>query len=427
MKLLIIAYDFPPFFSIGGLRPHSWYKYLPDFGAEVTVVTRDWQPTGGENNYGQTTPGGVTIELDGKRKLIRVPFKKGFKESVSARLSAPGLTIIRKAITFSYNFLEYLSLRFDSKAALYDEADKLLQTDKFDFIIATGKPFILFRYAALLSKAHSTPWIADYRDSWTLNHLQSDYSLTGLTLLLNNFYKAIEKKYVSTARIITTVAPTYLAFMPPFVKQDNIRIVYNGYDNDVEQEVEQILPAADKFVISYAGHIYPMQKLETFLEGTRLFIQQSKVSRHEFEIHFWGLEADPTAIARILNYDDDLNKVVHFHNKTGYFEVMKQISVSHILLLIASNSDSWLNAKLFDYLALKRPILMVGNETNIMNDILKETNGGKALQTPDAVAAFILDKFRVYRERKINNTINYQQYSRKNQAEKFYSALKDLT
>ena len=427
MKLLIIAYDFPPFFSIGGLRPHSWYKYLPDFGVEVTVITRDWQPTGGENNYGQTTPKGVTIEIAEKRKLIRVPFKKGFKESVSAWLSAPGLTIIRKAITFSYNFLEYLNLGFDSKAALYYEADKLLQTEKFDFIIATGKPFILFRYASLLSKKHGTPWIADYRDSWTLNHLQSDYSLSGLNLVLNNFYKAIEKKYVSTARIITTVAPTYLEFMPPFVPHDNIRVIYNGYDNDVEKEVEQILPAANKFVISYAGHIYRMQKLETFLEGARLFLRESKVTKEEFEIHFWGLEADPSAIARILSYDEQLNEVVHFHNKTGYFDVMKHISVSHILLLIASNSDSWLNAKLFDYLALKRPVLMIGNETNIMSGILKETNGGITFQTAEATAAFILDKFKVYKEGRINNTVNYQQYSRKNQAEKFYSALKDLT
>ena len=195
----------------------------------------------------------------------------------------------------------------------------------------------------------------------------------------------------------------------------------------MEEEVQHILPAVNKFVISYAGHIYPMQKLETFLEAALIFLKESKVSKNEFEIHFWGLEADTRAIDRILNFDKQLSEFVHFHNKTGYFDVMKEISISHILLLIASNSDNWLNAKLFDYLALKRPVLMIGNNTNIMSGILKETQGGIVVQSAEAAAAFILNKFKTYKLGEINSTVNYQQYSRKSQAEKLYSALKDLT
>ncbi|MDA3780596.1 MAG: hypothetical protein PF487_10325 [Bacteroidales bacterium] len=29
-KVLILAYDFPPYVSVGGLRPYSWYKYIAD-------------------------------------------------------------------------------------------------------------------------------------------------------------------------------------------------------------------------------------------------------------------------------------------------------------------------------------------------------------------------------------------------------------
>ncbi len=31
-KVLILAYDFPPYVSVGGLRPYSWYKYFKEFG-----------------------------------------------------------------------------------------------------------------------------------------------------------------------------------------------------------------------------------------------------------------------------------------------------------------------------------------------------------------------------------------------------------
>jgi hypothetical protein len=41
-KLLILAYDFPPYVSVGGLRPYNWFKYLKEFGVEPIVVTRQW-------------------------------------------------------------------------------------------------------------------------------------------------------------------------------------------------------------------------------------------------------------------------------------------------------------------------------------------------------------------------------------------------
>lgn len=42
-KVLILAYDFPPYVSVGGLRPYSWYKYFKEFGLYPIVVTRQWE------------------------------------------------------------------------------------------------------------------------------------------------------------------------------------------------------------------------------------------------------------------------------------------------------------------------------------------------------------------------------------------------
>ena len=46
-KVLILAYDFPPYVSVGGLRPYSWYKYFKEFGLYPVIVTRQW-----DNQYG---------------------------------------------------------------------------------------------------------------------------------------------------------------------------------------------------------------------------------------------------------------------------------------------------------------------------------------------------------------------------------------
>ena len=46
-KVLILAYDFPPYVSVGGMRPYNWYRYLKEFDVEPVVITRQW-----ENKHG---------------------------------------------------------------------------------------------------------------------------------------------------------------------------------------------------------------------------------------------------------------------------------------------------------------------------------------------------------------------------------------
>ena len=76
-KVLILAYDFPPYVSVGGLRPYSWLKYFPEFGVQPIVVTRQWENTyGDEMDY--ITPGYSRydeIEEVGESCVIRTPYQ----------------------------------------------------------------------------------------------------------------------------------------------------------------------------------------------------------------------------------------------------------------------------------------------------------------------------------------------------------------
>ena len=47
-KVLLLAYDFPPYTAIGAARPNSWYKHLHENGIYPTVVTRHWDI---DNNF----------------------------------------------------------------------------------------------------------------------------------------------------------------------------------------------------------------------------------------------------------------------------------------------------------------------------------------------------------------------------------------
>ena len=100
-KILILAYDFPPYVSVGGLRPYSWYKFLNGFDIEPIVITRQWA-----NEFGnhldyvskskiQTT----TYEKTELGTIIRTPYRPNFANRLLIKYGDYKFVFIRKAIT----------------------------------------------------------------------------------------------------------------------------------------------------------------------------------------------------------------------------------------------------------------------------------------------------------------------------------------
>lgn len=169
-KLLIIAYDYPPYVSVGGLRPHSWFKYFNQFGVYPIIVTRQW-----DNKYqnsldyiapSQTNE--VVEEVFDNGTIIRTPYKPNLANRLLLKHGNNRFRVIRKLVSAYYEIMQYM-LFVGPKAGLYHAAKTYLKNNKVDCIIATAEPFILFKYAAVLGKEFNTPWIADYRDPWSSN------------------------------------------------------------------------------------------------------------------------------------------------------------------------------------------------------------------------------------------------------------------
>lgn len=429
MKVLILAYDFPPLISIGGLRPYSWYKYLPVFGVKTTVVTRHW--TGGYSRWQDyimpSAKQETEVEPGKENTIIRVPFKPGLREKILMRYQQEKYSWLRKLVTYFYGYLELWGMNFDARINLFETARREISAGGYDYIIATGKPFILFKYASRLAAEFNIPWIADYRDSWTLNHVQGNYSVGPAGLIFNRFCQRMEKKFLRNARLITTAAPSYAAMMPPYFPRKNIKIIYNGYDDEIIEPLQALLPAPDKFIVAYAGTIYPMQRLEVFLEGFRLFIADTGLKPGQAEVDFWGVKEDESAVARINSFAGNLTAYMQIHNKVEYKEVMKNLCRAHVLLLLASGSDDWLNAKLFDYLALRRRILMAGNKNNVMSRIIGENEAGVSAEDAAGVADYLKNCYKMFLagQSMIISAHNYSQFSRRNQAYVFSQLLKE--
>ena len=109
-KILILAYDFPPYVSVGGLRPYSWYKYLHEYGVHPVVITRQWS-----NKYGNymdyIAPGesdNTIVELLNESTLIKTPYRPNLANKLMIKYGESKFKFIRKLISGFYEISQFI-------------------------------------------------------------------------------------------------------------------------------------------------------------------------------------------------------------------------------------------------------------------------------------------------------------------------------
>lgn len=439
-KLLILAYDFPPYVSVGGLRPYSWYTYMHEFGVFPIVITRQWNNKYRNHlDYVASGESEETIREENKNGLIlRTPYKPNLSNQLLLKYGDEKIWLIRKCITAFYEFGQFL-FPIGSKVNLFLEADKFLESEKVDAIIATGDPFILFKYASILSKKYDIPWIADYRDSWVQekNGRNKGYKV------FDAFY---ERKYLKNVDKITTVSTFFQKLIEQNIGSKDFEIVINGYDPKIISETKDIKQNKGKLSIAINGTLQNWNPVESFLKVCNEIIEEN--SEFKIELNFFGINKEKE-IKQILELKlPRLKECVNFHPKMNNIEYAKEIAKQNVFLLF--NDYSILGTKIFDYLALKRKILFcytkdkesdelkekyfffneIETESKTLQaDVISATNSGIVVENPQHLKKILLE---LNDECKENGFIscqskNTEQYSRIKQVEKLAEIVKQIS
>ena len=413
-KILILAYDFPPYNSIGGQRPYAWFKYLNEFGYEPIVVTRHWDnPVSNPIDYIQPTQSKTVLkEMLDNGTIYRVPFFPNKRDELLIKHGLNKFKFLRKVLSFYYLIFEFVSFKFDNKRELFIEAQKVLKEHKITAIIATGEPFILFRYASLLSKNNNVPWIADYRDGWSTNYTRSKWGKL--------FYSEIEKNIVSSATIVTAASAEFAEQLKKLLNK-NVSVLLNGYFEEKFNSLE-LSNKPNKFIISFAGTLYPYQPIELFAKGFSVF---SSGEKKDVVLRFIGLKFYEEQVLRIKKAFESISADVEFTDRLPHEKTIELLNQSSVLLLPASPQYPQIYAKVFDYLALHKNIILCKSDEGSLEKIISETNSGCICNTAEEVAIALKKMYIEWREKGYVtcNSTGIEKYSRRNQTKKLAEVL----
>lgn len=370
-KLLILAYDFPPYVSVGGLRPYNWFRYLKEFGIEPIVVTRQWSNEYG-NHLDYIAPGSSDKTLIEKNELgtiIRTPYHPNLSNRLLLKYGDKKFKLLRKGVSGFYEFAQFL-YPVGPKSEIYAAARDYLKENNVDAIIATGDPFILFKYADQLSKEFKIPWIADYRDPWSQSFSAKKSSIN------KKIDWIFESKIVKSAQLLITVDKLFKLKLKQLFPKQRILILPNGFDPIEMENVKNLNQNDQILTFSFVGTIYLWHPIERLLE---IFANYTKENENKpFLIKFYGINKEEYIQNLIeLKYPELLSKVIVIA-KLPNGDLLKKVSGDNVLLLF--NYYQFTGTKLYDYLALKRKILLCF-ENDPVADQLKQKYYFKSIET----------------------------------------------
>jgi hypothetical protein len=352
-SVLIITYCYPPARFVASQRPFALAEQLVKHGYKVSVVTRDWGPNGDVAYLGKSVNATEFVEYQDSIKVIRSSFRgiytygHGNNNHLVLSNAFNALTALARRVAIALTLYTKFLLPVGPFVNLYYSARRELNSGGSNYcaIVAHGEPFVLFHYASRLSKEYGIPWVADFRDPWSGDHL------TKMPRLSRWLLGRIEKRTVSNAALIVC-ATKYV--QRNIVFSDKSKVILNGFSFPFNPHIDQ-QTTKGQFRIAIAGTLQPWDRWKDVIEA--LDTAAKLFNSIPYSISFIGTNKNEEILkfTQSRNFDvqvDVLDKIPHE-------DVVYILSNSDALLLF--NSYAAIGTKVYEYLGLKKYIIFCFN------------------------------------------------------------------
>jgi len=427
-KVLIITYYWPPSGGGGVMRWLKMSKFLPELGWQPVIYTpenpdpsvldesllKEIHPEIIELKTPIWEPYEFYRKITGKKSGTK--FKSGYISEASTGDWKSKLSVFIRG-----NLLIPDPRKFWIKPSI-KYLTKYIRENPVDLIISTGPPHSMHLIAFGLKEKFDIPWIADFRDPWTDIDF---YAKLRLTKWADKIHHKLELKVLTKADHVVTVSPGCATDLGKIVNR-KIEVINNGYD---PLDYQFTKPEQDKtFTISHFGAFNKDRNPGKLWVAINEISKNSPEFKKLLRIQLIG-QTDDSIINDIRknNLTENLILIEHLAHQEG----LVQLSKSQVLLLPlndAPNVKGILPGKMFEYMALQRPILALGPTDADYAKILKETNSGVSLDFNDlqGIKNALQNYFQLFKENKlVVESGAYEKYSRKNLAKQFVNLIQN--
>jgi glycosyltransferase involved in cell wall biosynthesis len=358
MKVLIIAYYWPPSGGSGVQRWLKFVKYLPQFGVTPYVFTP-------ENPSFDIRDESLLKDVPPEAEVIHFPIWEpyGIGKKLSGQAVSNTPTSDNASGGFAKSIMTWLrgNLLFPDPRIFWVRPsvqflESFLRDNQIDIIITTGPPHSVHLIGQRLKKKNpKLKWIADFRDPWSEWGMLLSFKLTSWA---KRIHQRMERNVLTTADRVITITPFYVQQLNQLSGR-SIDLITNGFDEDDFKSLS--IESTKKFVIRHIGVVNPACDPKPFMNAVKALAERDRDFKNQVEVVFTGqVNAD---FLDFVKADSILSVITTFQPSVPHKEIVKLLGQSSVLLLVLTgykDAEGFLPGKLFEYIATGLPIISTG-------------------------------------------------------------------
>jgi glycosyltransferase involved in cell wall biosynthesis len=392
--VVIVAYEVPP---CGGSvqRVTKFIKFLPAFGWEPFVLSTRVE------NYGLMDPSlvGEIREAEITRAgWIRLGRRFRGIASRSFASNSTGGDVTERWVRRLYQRLQAWNQLPDWAVGWIAPAVvrgvRLVRTTNAAVIYSVSPPYSAHLVGLIVSTVTDRPWVADFRDQWiedselnlpTRFHRKVHARLESLTI-----HRA--DHVVTTTRLMTTdLLERYRDVSP-----ERIHTIMNGYDS--EELPRSVAINREGFLAVHAGTFYSERTPEPLFRAFLTLRARGETLSRQLRVQLYGPK-DGRTLSLISRFG--LGDVVQHCGYVPHADVLRRLAAANLLLLVVHSNNIGrvaIPAKVFEYLALRRPLLALAPLDSEVAELIRQSGLGVVV-APDNVEGIADAMKRLYEER----------------------------
>lgn len=396
-RVLLVSYHFPPVGGAGVQRPAKLARYLPEFGWDVSVLqaANPSVPLLDHSLLAEVPPDTVIVTARTLEPGYAAKAATGAGPGPGGRGGALGA--VRRAARRTAGMLLQPDAQVLWLPAALRAGRALLRRMPHDAILATAPTYTNLVLGERLARASGLPLVSDYRDEWDLS--SAYWENAPRDPISHRVQGRMQRRVLrgSAAVVATTEASTARlgARAAEAGASPHLACVYNGWDaHDLRaaDSAEPIpRPEGGRFRLAYTGTLWNLTSIAPVVEAITRLADRSPTLAARLELLVLGRRTpDQEALLARLDGTGALATLVPYAEHAVALATMRDADALLLLLSDVPGAERVAPAKLFEYLAVERPILGVlpeGETAGIVREAWPD--GWRAPAEPDAIAAWL--------------------------------------
>lgn len=333
--MLVVTLRFPPHGGGGVQRTGYFVRYLWEEGWQLHVLTG---PAEGRHVLDPTLNDLIPPEVP----VTRTRIIKG--EDLNRAMGRLHLARVFQSLTPSLPNMSAGWAPFAVPAGV-----EILGSGGFDLIYSSAYPVGSHLVAYLLKRRTGLPWIADYRDEWSIRPVVS-----WPTPIHRRLARLLDRTFVSAADRVVTTSPAHTeSFSRAFGHASKFETITNGFDPvDFQGPLSRPEGAGggERFLVCHVGTVFSWRGPGTLLSAVAGLVERGLVPAHRIQVQFVGFGVpsgheglERSGILRVSGYVNHADAVAWMRAAD--------------LLVLLNRERANIPGKTFEYLASRTPIL----------------------------------------------------------------------